>query len=92
MPIAANNFAHTLNAAANFGGPVNDRGPTMQTALNILGRPLKCDDCGELTPINLLDAVLLDPDGNAASDELYCEKCWPKHKVVPNDRWCDALS
>ncbi len=56
----------------------------MQTALNILGRPLKCDECGELTPINLLDAVLLDPDGNAASDELYCEKCWPKHKVVPN--------
>jgi hypothetical protein len=50
----------------------------------------KCDDCKRPTHIDLLDAVLLDVDGNNASEKLYCEQCWPKHRIVPGDIWRSA--
>lgn len=51
-----------------------------------------CDDCGRLYDIGLLDAVLLDVDGNDASEKIYCKQCWPKHKIVADDMWRPALS
>ncbi len=47
----------------------------------------KCDGCGQLTDANLLDAVLLDPDGNQASDQAYCRWCFPKFVRVAHDTW-----
>lgn len=41
------------------------------------GPPLPCSNCRAPTPINLLDPLLLDDDGNDASDELYCRVCHP---------------
>jgi hypothetical protein len=48
---------------------------------------MACSDCGRVMSANLLDAVLLDPDGNDASAEAYCRQCWPRHRVVDGDRW-----
>ena len=46
-----------------------------------------CSDCRKVADLHLLDAVLLDAEGREASEELYCEQCWPKHKVVADDMW-----
>jgi hypothetical protein len=47
----------------------------------------ECDGCRRLMPARLLDAVLLDEDGNDASSEAYCEACWPKYQRVQMDIW-----
>lgn len=56
----------------------------------------KCGGCGGLFDAGLLDAVLLDADGNYASAEAYCKACWPKFKRVPGDKWrslyCDEVT
>lgn len=46
-----------------------------------------CDGCNRVFPARLLDAVLLDEEGNEASDKAYCKSCWPRYKRVPSDRW-----
>ena len=51
-----------------------------------------CDDCGKLTDHRLLDAVLLDKEGNTASGNAYCATCWPKHQRVADDKWRSLLA
>lgn len=43
--------------------------------------------CGKPTDAALLDAVMLDEDGNRASDEAYCRTCWPRFQRIPIDQW-----
>lgn len=47
----------------------------------------RCDGCGERHPSGRLDAVLLDEEGSAASDEAYCRRCFPSFAKVAGDRW-----
>ncbi len=48
---------------------------------------MACDGCKRTFPARLLDAVLLDEDGNEASAEAYCERCFPRFKRVAGDTW-----
>ncbi len=46
-----------------------------------------CDGCGRLIDARLLDAVMLDPEGNRCSEEAYCRACHPEHVTIPGDVW-----
>lgn len=46
-----------------------------------------CDGCKQRFPARLLDAVLLDQEGNEASAEAYCKTCFPKFKRFACDEW-----
>lgn len=47
----------------------------------------RCGRCHREMPARLLDAVLLDPDGNDASDEGYCLMCFPFARKIVGDIW-----
>lgn len=47
----------------------------------------KCDKCGELYPHTKLDAVFLNASMTEASDEAYCQTCFPSVRRFKWDQW-----
>lgn len=48
-----------------------------------------CGKCKRVFAARLVDAVLLDEDGNDASDEAYCRDCWPSMKRISWDTFTE---
>jgi hypothetical protein len=59
----------------------------LQTEKRMINDLAQCGRCGNTMPARLLDAVLLNQEGNEASEEAYCEACFPSVRVIAADRW-----
>jgi hypothetical protein len=48
---------------------------------------IHCERCKNLFDHRLVDAIMLDDEGNKCSTEVYCEPCFDAVKIVADDEW-----